>query len=120
MPPMSETSTYTPDEFHTGPFPIHTEPEVIAAGQGALAARTVMGRVTATGKWVKSLAAANDGSEVPRAILVEAVDATAEVTAPFYKAGEFNPDLLIYGTGHTAASVQAALEGTPLFLRRAV
>lgn len=119
MPP--ETEAFTPDQFVTGNFPIVTEPVTILSGQGAVAARTVLGRITASGKWVKSLAASNDGSEVPRAILAVAVDATAaDAVGPAYKAGQFDPAGLVVGAGHDMASVAAAFEGTPLFLRSLV
>lgn len=115
---LTETATYTPEQFVTGNFPIVTEPETIANGEGEVAKRTVMGRVTASGEWKVSLAAAGDGSEVPAGILAEGVDATAAaVPGSILKAGQFNPDLLVFGAGHDADSVKAAFEGTPLFLR---
>jgi len=113
---MTPDYTFTPDEFRTGDFPFQSEPETILTGQN-LPARSVVGRVTASGKWILSLAAAVDGSEVPRGITAEAINATAaDVVGPVIKAGQFNPTLLNYGAGHDAASVKAAFEGTPLFL----
>ena len=109
--------TYTPQELFTGSFPRHTEPHTIAAGQ-TLAALSVLGRVTASGELKLSAAAATDGSETPVAILLAPVDTTGGAAlAPVYLAGCLNPDLLVYGAGHDAASVKAAFLGTPLFLR---
>lgn len=113
---MTPTYTYTPDEFIAGDYPVKTEPETILSGQD-LPARSVLGRVTASGKWVLSLSASSDGSEVPRAILAKAIDASSgDVDGPVFKSGTFNPTLLNIGTGHTVATVKAAFEGTPLFL----
>lgn len=113
---MNPDYTFAPDEFITGDYPMKTEPETILSGQN-LPARSVLGRVTASGKWVLSLSAAVDGSEVPRAILAEAIDASAgDVDGPVFKSGTYNPTLLNYGAGHDADTVKAAFEGTPLFL----
>lgn len=61
-------------------------------------------------KHVKSLAAATDGSQVPRAVLAEDVDATAaDKEAMAYVVAGVNENALVYGTGHTAASVREAL-----------
>jgi len=112
-----ETAIYTPDDFITGDFPIVTEPETLITGQN-LAARSVLGRITVSGKLTLSLTAAIDGSQVPVCILVDAADATAaDKVVPVYKAGQFNPTALVYGAAHTAATVGAAFDGTPLFLR---
>ncbi len=63
-----------------------------------------------SGKYVKSLAASVDGSQVPDAILVEDTDATAaDVDTPAYFRGQFSDAEVIYGTGHTAASVREGL-----------
>jgi hypothetical protein len=52
----------------------------------------LLGKVTATGEYRLSRCGANDGSQVPDAILLEPVDATAaDVEAAIAIAGEFNP-----------------------------
>ncbi|MCG5240088.1 head decoration protein [Azospirillum doebereinerae] len=112
-----DVQSYTPETLFTGTFPRHTEPRRIASGQ-TLEARSVLGMVTATKQLKLSLAAATDGSQTPVAILLAAIDTTAAAAdAPVYLAGCFNPELLVYGTGHDAASVKAAFTGSPLFLR---
>lgn len=114
---MLNVETHTPEELFTGSFPRHTAPQTIAAGQ-TLAALSVLGRVTASGEFKLSLAAANDGSEVPVAILLAALDTTGGAApGPVYLAGCFNPELLVYGTGHDADSVKTAFLGSPMFLR---
>lgn len=63
----------------------------------------------ASGKALKSLGAAIDGSQTPDCILAADVDATAaDVAAPAYEGGQFASEELTYGTGHTAATVEAA------------
>ena len=49
----------------------------IASGAGVIAAGTVLGKVTASGKYVASSVGASDGSEVPSAINIHGADATA-------------------------------------------
>jgi hypothetical protein len=61
-----------------------------------------------------SLAAAVDGSQVPDCILVEDTNAVADTNTPAYFRGMFNDSTgaaggVIYGAGHTAASVREGL-----------
>ena len=49
----------------------------IASGAGIIAAGTVLGKVTASGKYIASAVGASDGSEVPAAINIYGADATA-------------------------------------------
>lgn len=65
-----------------------------------------------SGKYLKSLAAATDGSEEPDVILLEPVDATsADKEALVATRGRFNSGALTYGTGHSLATVEATLRG---------
>lgn len=61
-------------------------------------------------KYALSLAAAADGSQEPVAVLAIDCDASGgdKSTTAFF-GGEFNAAKLVFGTGHTAASVEAAL-----------
>lgn len=89
----------------------------IASGAGALLAGTVLGKIDASGKYLKSLSAATDGSEVVDAILSEDVDATsADKEAVVYIAGEFDQDKLILGTGHTLGSIDATCRDKSIWL----
>jgi hypothetical protein len=89
----------------------------IKSGAGVLKEATVLGQVTADKKYLKSLSAANDGSQVPDAILAEGVDATsADVEAIVYIAGEFDQDKLILGTGHTLGSIDAVFRTKSIWL----
>ena len=49
----------------------------IASGAGIIAAGTVLGKVTATAKYVASAVGASDGSEVPAAINIYGADASS-------------------------------------------
>lgn len=61
-------------------------------------------------KYLKSVAAATDGSQVPDLILAQAADATsADVEAIAYESGVFVATALTLGAGHTIASIREAL-----------
>lgn len=92
----------------------------ILTGQN-LTRGSVLGRVTASGKYVLSLSASADGSQTPRAILAHDVDATAaDKGAVVYEAGTFDENKLILGTGHTVASIRDGLRGLGIHLRKNV
>lgn len=58
------------------------EQVTIVSGAGALASGTVLGKITASGKYTPVVATASDGSTNAAGILLEAVDATdADVSA---------------------------------------
>lgn len=77
----------------------------IVSGAGKLARGTVLGRITASGKFTKCDSTATDGSQIANCILYEDVDATsADVNAEVYKAGMYNRDALIWGGTDTYAT----------------
>jgi hypothetical protein len=76
-----------------------------------------------SGKFVLSLAAARDGSQTPAAVLAEDADASdGDLTVPVFTSGEFAADKLVFGTGHTSSSVEAAWRraGRPMAIRTRV
>jgi hypothetical protein len=82
----------------------------IVSGQGVLVRGTVLGKVTASGKYVKSLSASSDGSQTPDLILAQDVDATsADAQALAYARGDFAAQALTLGTAHTVASITEGL-----------
>jgi hypothetical protein len=96
--------------------PVFGEMVTIASGAN-LAAGDLLGQITAGGKYIKSLAAAGDGSQTPCAIIAEACDATGGDQSAFvYYTGEFNEAKVGFGTGHTAAALRRALAQIGLFL----
>lgn len=117
---FSAEGTYTPDALIAGDFPIRTEKVTIVSGQN-LVRGALLGMITASGKYNLSLSAASDGSQTPRAVLAEDVDASGgDAEGIIYVAGDFNQDALTYGTGHTAASVKAGLRDLNIYLHAPV
>ncbi|HXS98625.1 MAG TPA: head decoration protein [Candidatus Limnocylindrales bacterium] len=65
-----------------------------------------------SGKYVLSLAAAVDGSQLPDAILSQATDATAADTdAMGYFRGRFSSAAVVLGAGQTVAGIREGLRG---------
>jgi hypothetical protein len=115
--PGFRSEAYSPDRLIAGSADLITETAVIAAGAN-LERGTLLGVITASGKFVQSVAGAGDGSQTPIAILVDyAPAASADATAGIYVAGEFNENAIIYGTGHSAASVKAGLRARGIYLK---
>lgn len=114
--PAYRTEVFEERTILTHEFSPIDEAITLAAGQNQKRG-AVLGKVTATGQWVLSLAAANDGSQTPKAILAFDVDATAEAkkSAAYIAGGRFITSQLIYGAGHNAASVREAFDGKPVF-----
>lgn len=109
--------TFTPDRLVIGRT--RGRKVVIASGAGILARGTLLGKITASGKYLKSLSAASDGSQLPDAILAEDVDATsADKEAVIFIQGEFDVDAVTFGTGHTAASVDRGLREINILLSK--
>ena len=121
--PGVTVESYVPDQLIAGQFfRVTFGNAVLAGGQGVLARGTLLGQVTATGKYLVATAAATDGSQVPSAVLADSYDTTlGDVTgAGLYLTGEFNANRVIFGAGVTAASAFAALRGVNIFLKSAV
>lgn len=71
-----------------------------------------------TEKFLPSVAAAVDGSEVPCAVLVDALDVTAgDKQGGIYMTGEFNAAVVVFGAGHTAASTKWDLSQKNIYLK---
>ncbi len=77
---------------------------------------SLMGSITATDLWVASDASASDGSEVPRAIILEDLTVGADVKV-FQLAfeGTFNETALTYN-GHTSNGVRFPLSQVGIYL----
>lgn len=110
---------FTPDGLIAGTqVPVLVEGVTIASGQGLLRRGTVLGVVTSTGKSVAVNKAASDGSQNPRSILTDDIDATTEeVKTTAYISGEFNKNVLSFG-GKTdkAADFELELRKLGIFL----
>ncbi|MFQ5460603.1 MAG: head decoration protein [Anaerolineae bacterium] len=118
--PSFTSTPYTPDRLIAGDLKLVTDTVTVAAGQNLLRG-ALLGRVTGSGEYVLSLAAAADGSQTPVAILVADTDASAgALTAGVYLSGEFNENAVTFGTGHTAAGVKDALRDLNIYLKSPV
>jgi hypothetical protein len=116
----SSAGTFTPDELIAGDAKIEAREGTILSGQNVLRG-TVLGKITASGKYVKSLSASVDGSQVPNAILLEDVDATsADKVGAVALSGTFNENSLILGTAHTVASIRDALRDVNIYTRASI
>lgn len=115
---LTDQGEYKPCNLIAGEYPRIERIITIASGS-ALTKGSVLGRVTASGKFSLSASDAGDGSETPDAILAEDVDASAEdKQAVVYFSGEFNETALTLGNGHTLESIRAGLRSKSLFLRK--
>lgn len=79
---------------------------------------TVMGKITASGKYVTSLSASSDGSQIATTILAEdAVNDTAspvDIKVVIYKKGTFNSLGVVFGTGQTLANTKDSLHNVSI------
>ena len=80
----------------------------------------VLGKVTSAGadkgKYKHSLSAATDGSQVPSAILLDDVNATAsDLNGPILLGGKVDKNLLILGAGHTLDSIETGLRDMNIY-----
>lgn len=112
---FNNEGSFTPDELL-----VEVEQagvRTIAQGHGVVARGTVLGKITATGKLIPAVAAANDGSQTPYAVSAEDVDTTAaDGAGVVYLAATLNQNSLIFGAGHTAATVFDPLRAVDIHL----
>ena len=92
--------------------------ETIVAGAGALKPNTVMGKISASGKWKAYTPGAADGSQNAAGILLYETDATAETTAVLsVRDTVFALDMLNWGAAVTTQAHKdtavAALKALP-------
>lgn len=117
-PNFATEGSFSPDNLLAdAPVDHWLEDVTIVSGAGALVRGTVLGKITASGKYQTSLEAAEDGSETPVVILAKDADATSgDVVAPVYVAGGFNVRALTIGTGHTADSIREGLRALNIYV----
>lgn len=109
--------TYQPAELSAGDFPVVIDTAVIAAGQ-VLVRGAVLGQITDSKEFVLCTAAAENGSQDPKAILDRDVDTTDGATsAPIRLTGQVLGIRLILGEGITLAEAKAALRPLSIFIR---
>lgn len=114
----SAVETFTPVQLLASGAEVRTlDNQVLDTGN--LAQFTVLGRITATGKWVQYAPAAVDGSQFATGILVHAADATsADQVVQVYVAGDFNHEALVWpAAADTLIERQNAFNGTAITVR---
>lgn len=115
---FKDQGEYVPCNLLAGEYPRVERLVTIAAGS-SLEKGSVLGKITASGKYTLSASAAGDGSETVHAILAETVDATSQdMQAVVYFSGEFNENALTIGSGHTIDSIREPLRAKSIFLRK--
>jgi hypothetical protein len=115
---FNDQGEYVPCNLLAGEFPRVERLVTIISGQ-TLTKGSVLGKITASGKFTLSLTASNDGSEIPDAVLAEDIDASAgDAQAVVYFSGEFNTKGLVLGTGHTIESISTPLRSKNISLRQ--
>ncbi len=109
MDPSFTTTTEPMDQLlGDGPFRTQEVTLTDLSSFGPLQRGTVLGRVTANGKYGVSLVGAVDGSEVGSAILVKDADPSSGDLdgVPVYVGGGFNENAITYGDGPVFALVK--------------
>lgn len=111
------TETYTPAQWVTGSDAPANTVGTIATGQ-TLAQYTPLGQNKTTGAFHAWAPAATDGTENATRIAPFAIDSTAgAIDKQLIKAGTFNPELIVWPGGVTAAQKLTAFAGTPISLQ---
>lgn len=114
---ITNEGNFAPVDLFAGDFPRVARKVTILAGAGALTPGTVLGRITTGGKYVVSASASSDGSQTPNAILAQSVTVGGtDAEAIVYFTGEFRPEKLTFGAGHTAASTRIGLRSLSIFI----
>lgn len=119
--PGMRSALFVPDQLVSGPLQLVTDTGVIAQVDFIHMRGTVMGKVTASGEYTKSVKAATDGSEVPVAILVDNVDTTTSAQrGGVYLMGQFNQNSVIHDDSWSLAELKAALRSYSIFLEDSI
>lgn len=92
---------------------------VIASGAGVLEPGTVLGKITASGKFKAAVDASEDGSEIASAVLGHRVNATdSDVPAVVIaRAAQVKKPELVYAAGATANDMDAGLKAVGIIVR---
>lgn len=115
--PGMKSSVFIPDQLVAGPLQIVTDTVTVSGGDYKRG--TVLGMITASGKYTACLKTASDGSETPCAILVDDVNAAThgDQSGGVYLMGEFNQNRITIDTSWTIAGMKAALRPLAIFLK---
>lgn len=117
MPASFTSDAFVPDRLIAGNAHLLAGRNITIASGQTLMRGAVLGKITASGKYILSLAAAADGSQTPDLVLAEDVNASgADAPGLAYERGDFNAGALTLGTGHTVASIRDGLRGKGITL----
>ena len=98
-----------------------TRKVIISSAAAALGRGALLGKITTGGKYILSLSAASDGSQVPDAVLLHDVpDSGSDQEAIVAISGRFNGGALVLGASHTLASIDAGLRDKNIYLETIV
>jgi hypothetical protein len=116
---MTETLSYK--NLRAGLYPEKVKTVILVSGAGVLVAGTVLGRISASGKFKTVNSANSDGSQAPYAILLEDIDASAaDKRANVAFTGDFSRSVLVFGGSDTIATHEVALRNIGLFVEETV
>lgn len=114
--PGMKSTLFVPDQLVAGTLQLVTDTGIITGG--AFKRGTVLGLVAASGKYTQCVKTADDGSQVPVAILVDDVDASsADQNGGLYLMGEFNQNRVIIDASWSIADIKSALRPMAIFLK---
>ncbi|HBZ7662892.1 MULTISPECIES: head decoration protein [Klebsiella pneumoniae complex] len=114
--PGMKSSLFVPDQLVVSTLQLVTDSGTITGG--TFLRGTVLGKITASGKYTQSVKTATDGSQNPVAILVDNVDAsTTDQNGGLYLMGEFNQNRIVYDNTWTVADLKSALRPLAIFLK---
>ncbi|ATF49851.1 head decoration protein [Citrobacter werkmanii] len=114
--PGMKSSLFVPDQLVAGTLQLVTDSGIITGG--AFKRGTVLGLVSASGKYTQCVKTAEDGSQAPVAILVDDVDASSsDQTGGLYLMGEFNQNRVTIDASWTIVEMKAALRLLAIFLK---
>ncbi|HAT2288143.1 TPA: head decoration protein [Citrobacter freundii] len=114
--PGMKSALFVPDQLIAGTLQLVTDTGIITGA--AFKRGTVLGLVAASGKYTQCVKTADDGSQVPVAILVDDVDASsADQNGGLYLMGEFNQNRVIIDASWSIADIKSALRPMAIFLK---
>jgi hypothetical protein len=112
-----DLEAYINEDISSGSDAIATTSVTILSGQD-LVAHTVLGQITASGKFIECKTNASDGSQTAKYLTAQAIDSTGgDVQAQVYKSGTFDPEMVLFDASFSAVQKLIAFVGTPISLQ---
>lgn len=112
-----DEGTLKPDNLLAGDFPRVARLVDITAGNYVRG--TILGKITASGKYRNAISTNTDGSQTPVCVLAENVNAeTEDKQAVVYFTGEFNLDSLTFDSSFTVDAITEKLREKSIFIKK--